>query len=61
MAFYENTIDPRRKIKIKSYESEEISSKGLVVLPNQVGHIEKDVVFEVLDLSLTYKIFPGRP
>ena len=46
-------IDPRQKITLKVYDKVEWSSKGLIVLPIYVGPIEKDVVFQVLDIPLT--------
>lgn len=39
------SIDPRQKITIKAYDEVEHPSKGLIVLPIQVGLVEKDVVF----------------
>lgn len=56
----ENAVHPKKKITIKAYDEEEHSSKGLVTLPIKVGLVVKDVVFQVLDLSLTYNILLGR-
>lgn len=50
----------RKKITIKSYDEEERASKGSVVFPIRVRPIEKDVVFQVLDLNLAYNILLGR-
>lgn len=57
----EFTIDSRKKITIKAYDEVVRSSKGLFVLPIQVGLVEEEVVFQVLDIPLTYNIFLGRP
>lgn len=57
----ENVIDPTKKITIKAYDEEEINSKGLVSLPIRVGPMERDVIFQVLDLHLSYNILLGRP
>ena len=54
-------VDPRCKITIKVYDEVERSSKGLIVLPIRVGPIEKDVVFQVLDISLMNKLFLDHP
>ena len=39
------SIDPKCKTTIKAYDEVEQSSKGLIVLPIQVGTIERDAVF----------------
>lgn len=52
----ENVIDPCKKITIKSYDEEERTSKGLVSLPIRVGPVERDVLFQVLDIPLSYNI-----
>lgn len=54
-------IDPRQKITIKNYDQVERPSKGLIMLPIHVGRVEKDVVFQVLDIPLAYNLFLGRP
>ena len=56
----ELSIDPRGRITIKAYEEVEWSSKGLIVLPIHVGLMEKDVVFQVLDIPLAYNMLRGR-
>ena len=58
---YWSPKNPRIKITIKANEEEEISSKGLMVLPMRMGLVERDVVFQVLDLPLEYNILLGRP
>ena len=55
----EFSIDPRRKITIKAYDEVEQPSKGLIVLPIRVGLVEKDVVFQVLDIPLAYNLLLG--
>ncbi len=46
---------------INAYDEVERSSKGLIVLPVRVGPIEKDIVFQVLDIPLAYNLFLGCP
>ena len=46
---------------MKEYDEIERSSKGLIVLPIQVGLVEKDIVFQVLDIPLTYNLLLGHP
>ena len=41
---------------IKAYDEVERSSKGLIILPIWVGPIEKDIVFQVLDIPLAYNL-----
>ena len=55
------TIDPRCKITIKAYDEVERSSKGLIILLVWVGLVEKDIVFQVLDILLTYNLLLERP
>lgn len=55
------SIYPCKKITIKAYDDEERSSKGTVMLPIQVGPIQKDTMCQVLDIDLTYNILLGRP
>ena len=55
------SIDPRRKITIKAYDEVEWPSKGLIVLPIRVGPVEKDVIFQVLDIALAYNLLLGWP
>lgn len=38
-------IDPTKKINIKAYDDEECPSKGLVILPIQIGLVKTDVKF----------------
>ena len=57
----EFSIDTRRKITIKAYDKVERSSKGLIILPIWVGPIEKDIVFQVLDIPLAYNLLLGHP
>lgn len=61
LGYSDNTIDARRKITIKEYDEEERSSKGLIVLPIQLGPITKNIVCQLLDKDLTYNILLGRP
>lgn len=61
LGYFENVIDPRKKITIKAYDEEERTSKGLVLLSIKVGPVEKDVVCQVLDIPLSYNILLGRP
>lgn len=60
LGFSENVIDPGKKITIKAYDDEERTSKGLVSLPIKVGPVERDVLFQVLDIPLSYNILLGR-
>ena len=53
------SIDPRHKITIKAYDKFERSSKGLIVLPIRVGPVEREVVFQVLDIPLAYNLLLG--
>ncbi len=47
---------------IKVYDEAERSSKGLVVLPVRIGPMEKDVLFQTVDVEpLAYNILLGRP
>lgn len=57
----EFAIDCRRKITIKAYDKVESPSKGLIMLPIRIGPVEKDVVFQVLDIPLAYTLFLRRP
>lgn len=61
LGFFENVIDLGKKITIKAYDEEERTSKGLVSLPIRVGPVERDVLFQVLDIPLSYNILLGRP
>lgn len=56
-----SSIDPKNQITIKSYDEEERSSKGMIILPIQVGPIKKDTICQVLYMNLSYKILLGRP
>lgn len=60
LGFSKNFIDLTKKITIKAYDEEERTSKGLVSLPIRVGPVERDVIFQVLDLLLSYNILLGR-
>ena len=60
LGYGDDSIDAHKKITIKSYDEEEHKSKGLVVLPIQVGPIERDVFYQVLDIPLVYNILLGR-
>ena len=55
----EFAIDPKCKITIKAYDEVERPSKGLIVLPIRVGPVEKNVIFQVLDIPLAYNLFLG--
>lgn len=46
---------------MKAYVDEGRSSQGLIVLPIQVGPIQKDIICQVLDKDLTYNILLGHP
>lgn len=61
LGFSEKSIDPCKKITIKAYDDEERSSKGTVMLPIQVGSIQRDTMCQVLDIDLTYNILLGQP
>ena len=49
------------QIIIKAYDEVERSSKGLIILPVQVGPVEKHIVFQMLDILLAYNLFLGCP
>ena len=55
----EFSIDPKCKITIKAYDKVERPSKGLIVIPIRVGLVEKDIVFQVLDIPLVYNFLLG--
>ena len=55
------SIDPIQKITIKEYDEVEWSSKGLILLPICMGHVEKDVVFQVLEIPLANNLLLARP
>ena len=55
------SIEPKCKITIKAYDEVERPSKGLIMLPISVGLIEKDVVFQVLDIPIAYNLLLGHP
>ena len=61
LGYAEDVIDPRKKITIKAYDDKERSSKGMVILPIKVGPVVKEIICQVLDLQLTYKILLQRP
>ena len=61
LGYSDEAIDTRRKITIKAYDEEERSSKGLIILPIQVGPIFQKLVCQVLDSELTYNILLGCP
>ncbi|GLJ22222.1 hypothetical protein SUGI_0417710 [Cryptomeria japonica] len=61
LGYSEKAMNSTNKITIKAYDDEERSSKGTVTLPLRVGPVTKDVVCQVLDLDLTYKILLGHP
>ena len=56
LGYGDDSIDACKKITIKAYDEEKRKSKGLVVLPIWVGSIERDVIFQVLDIPLAYNI-----
>lgn len=60
LGFSENVIYPSKKITIKSYDEEERTSKGPISLPIRVGPVERDIIFQVLDIPLSYNILLGR-
>jgi hypothetical protein len=57
----DDSIDPRRKIKIEAYDDEERAFKGLTMLPIQVGPIIKNIFCQFLDHDLSYNILLGHP
>lgn len=61
LGFFEEAIDPKKKITIKAYDDEERASRGVIVLPIRVGPMQKETICQVLDLKLTYNILLGRP
>ena len=62
LGYSEQVIDTRRKVSIKSYDEAKRNSKGLVILPVRVGPIEKDILFQIVDVGpLAYNILLGRP
>ena len=60
LGYTKDVVDPRKKITIKSYNDQERSSKGMVILPIRVGPVVKEIVCQVLDLQLNYNILLGR-
>ena len=60
VGYTKDVVNPRKKINIKANDDEERSSKGMVILPIKVGLVVKEVVYQVLDLQLTYNILLGR-
>lgn len=60
-ASQKKAVDPKKKITIKAYDDEERATEGLVVFPIQVGPIQKDTIYQVLDIDLSYNILLGRP
>lgn len=56
LGYFENIIDPNKKITIKAYDEEERTSKGLVLLSIRVGPMDRDVIYQVLDIPLSYNI-----
>ena len=62
LGYSEEVIDTRKKITIKAYDEAERSSKGLAVLSIHVGPVERDILFQVVDVGpLAYNILLGRP
>lgn len=61
LGFSKHIIDPRWDITIKAYDEDEYSTKGMVVLPIRVGHLQWDIIYQVLDISLDYNILLGHP
>lgn len=61
LGFSEKAIDPKNKITIKAYDDEERSFEGTMILPIQVGPVQRDTMFQVLDIDLTYNILLGHP
>ena len=60
LGYFEQVIDTRRKITIKAYDEGDRSSKGLAVLPIRIGHIEKDVLFQIVNVGhIAYNILLG--
>ena len=60
LGYGDDCINAHKKITIKAYDEEERRSKGLVVLPIQVGPIECDIIYQVLDIPLAYNILLGQ-
>lgn len=63
LGFSEHAIDLHKKITIKAYGEEEMTSKGLVVIPIRVGPIEREIyiTYQVLDTPLSYNILFRHP
>ena len=61
LGFFEDAVDPKKKIIIRAYDEEERSSKGSILLPISVGPIVKDVPCKALDMELAYNILLGCP
>lgn len=59
LGILEFSINLRHKITIKYYDEVERLSKGLIVLPIRFGLVEKDVIFQVLDIPLAYNLLLG--
>ena len=59
LGMFEFSINPRCKITIKSYGEVKRPSKGLIVLPTIVGLVEKDIIFQVLEIPLAYNLLLG--
>lgn len=56
LGLFEGVVDSKKKMTIKTYNDEECSFKGTITLLVRVGPVVQDVVFQVLDLDLTYNI-----
>lgn len=61
LGYFENDIDPSRKITIKAYDDAECPSKGVIVLPIRVGPAIENTLLQVLDLDLPYNMILGHP
>lgn len=61
LGYFENDIDPSKKITIKSYDNVEHPSKGVIVFPIRVGPTIKNSLLQVLDLDLPYNMILGHP
>lgn len=61
LGFSKGVVYSKRKITIKAYDDVEWSSKGTITLPIRLGPIVQEMVYQVLDLDLTYNIILGYP
>ena len=61
LGYFEKIIVTKRKNIIKAYDEVERSSNGLVILLVMAGPIEKDILFQIVDVGpLAYNILLDR-